>query len=109
MSKVFVEYHILPQHRSVYSHWIQIVSDKCPELELLEGVDQPGLFIEVWSGWSRETYLQMKQMRRSGTNSLAGSENEAIARYRAIEWQSMDPWIQGGVSKINIWHFEKVR
>jgi hypothetical protein len=109
MSKVFVEYQILPQHRSVYSQWIQIVSDKCPELELLEGVDQPGLFIEVWSGWTRETFLHMKQMRKSGANQSADMENEATVRYRTIEWHCLDTWIQGGVSKINIWHFEKVR
>lgn len=109
MSKVFVEYQILPQHRPVYSQWIQIVSDKCPELELLEGVDQPGLFIEVWSGWTRETFLYMKQMRKSGTNQSTDMENEDTARYRTIEWHCLDPWIQGGVSKINIWHFEKVR
>lgn len=107
MFKIFVEYQILPQHRPVYSQWIQMVRDKCPELELLEGVDQPGLFIEVWNECTRETYLYMKQIRGGSLSQPANLVNETAARYSTIEWQAMEPWIQGGASKLHIWHFKK--
>jgi hypothetical protein len=108
MSKVFVEYQILPQHRSVYSIWIQNVIDKNPKLELLEGVDQPGLFIEVWDGLTREAFDRMKKMRKYDTD-LPPSESKQPASYIDVDWRRLDVWIQGGVSKINIWHFYKVR
>jgi hypothetical protein len=108
MSKVFVEYQILPQHRSVYSQWVQIVKDKCPELELLEGVDQPGLYIEVWDGCSREAYEWMKKIRKSDVG-LSPDDGGHTAALKEIDWSKLDEWVQGGASKINIWYFKKVR
>ena len=108
MSKVFVEYQILPQHRSVYSVWIKDIIDRNPELELLEGVDQPGLFIEVWNGLTRETFERMKKIRKHHED-LPINESKEAADYTNIDWLRLNEWIQGGASKINIWHFNKVR
>jgi hypothetical protein len=108
MSKVFVEYHILPQHRSAYSLWIKNVISFCPKLELLEGVDQPGLFVELWVGLSREIYDQMKAIRLDGSEpSLMGSDNSLYQE--AIDWREMNNWVKGGAQKIHIWYFKKVR
>jgi hypothetical protein len=108
VSKVFVEYQILPQHRSVYSLWIQNVRDKSLEMELLEGVDQPGLFIEIWSGCNREAFFWMKKMRKNDPNLVFGEFGQPFEAMD-IDWRRMDEWIIGGIAKINIWHFIKVR
>jgi hypothetical protein len=114
MSKVFVEYQILPQHRSAYSHWIKNVMGIHPELELLEGTDQPGLFVELWSGLSREAYEQMKEKRTHyQEQSLVECNNtEQLNRAQympCLHWRDMDNWVQGGVDKIHIWYFRIVR
>ncbi|NHN33598.1 hypothetical protein [Paenibacillus agricola] len=108
MSKVFVEYQILPQHRPVYSGWIQNVKDKNPEMELLEGVDQPGLFIEVWNGMTREAFERMKTSRKSDIERPL-VEPGPVAGYIDVDWRRLDSWIEGGAAKIHIWHFNKVR
>jgi hypothetical protein len=108
MSKVFVEYHILPQHRSAYSQWIKNVRDVCPGLELLEGADQPGLFVELWTGLTRKAYEQMKQKRHYPSDQPF-LESDHTLYNEVIHWRDLDEWVQGGAEKIHIWYFHKVR
>jgi hypothetical protein len=107
MLKVFAEYQILPQHRPAYSAWIAGVRAKHWELEVFEGVDQPGLFIEVWDGLSCDAYQQLKSARLPQTDNIANCTPGA-SDFADMDWERMNEWVAGGASKIHLWHFRKV-
>lgn len=95
MSIVFVEYAIKPAFRDSFLIYMQEWQRREGRLELLEGTDQEGLFVEIWHGITYEEYISLKYER------LHGSEN---ASHQA-HW---DEWINGGLRKLHIWHFTKV-
>lgn len=77
-------------------------------LELYEGSDQPGLFVEIWNGLSKEQYIQLKQAR--GKQGLKEDETALNNNpFGNTEWYRLDEWIKGGSEKVHIWHFEKVK
>jgi hypothetical protein len=90
MSKVFVEYKIVEESRSSYIHYMQKVI-KQTGLELLEGTDQAGLFVEIWSDVQYAAYESLKDDR------LAPKEDSI--------WLPLASMIDGGISKQHIWHF----
>lgn len=107
MSKVFVEYQILPAYTSNYSDWMAEVRAQYVDLELYEGSDQPGLFVEIWNGLSKEQYLLLKQARREQEQEDgAASQNNP---FKDTPWFRLDEWVKGGREKVHIWHFEKVK
>jgi hypothetical protein len=108
MSKIFVEYQILPQHRPAYSKWVEVVTALCPQLEVYEGSDQPGLFVEMWEGATQEDYRVMKAHRLHKETSKDISSLDA-AGWVHVDWSALNDWVQGGPAKIHIWHFVKVR
>jgi hypothetical protein len=108
MFKVFVEYQILPQHRSAYSRWIKNVMGIYPELELLEGADQPGLFVELWSGLTREDYDKLKKLRLGDMDHPITALKHLTCK-EDVRWRDMHGWVKGGAEKIQIWYFNKVR
>ncbi|MCS7464836.1 hypothetical protein N0M98_32660 [Paenibacillus doosanensis] len=107
MSKVFVEYQILPDYRPNYSKWLKDVRANYPEVEFYEGTDQPGVIVEIWSGMTEEEFRAMKQVR-------ARSEQDAAAlpeggRFAVTAWSELEQWVKGGAAKVHIWQFEKVK
>jgi hypothetical protein len=90
MSKVFVEYRIVEENRSSYIHYMQKVI-KQTGLELFEGTDQPGLFVEIWSDVQYAAYESLKADR------LAPKEDSI--------WLPLALMIDGGIRKLHIWHF----
>ncbi|QGQ94818.1 hypothetical protein EHS13_07965 [Paenibacillus psychroresistens] len=90
MCKVFVEYTIDQENRLTYLYYMQKII-KQTGLELFEGTDQPGLFIEIWSDVNYTDYESMKIER---LNPIKGSV-----------WESFEDMILGGLSKLHIWHF----
>jgi hypothetical protein len=92
MCKVFVEYTIDQEKRKAYLHYMQKII-KQTGLELFEGTNQPGLFIEIWSDINYAGYESLKLER---SNPEKGSE-----------WESFGEMILGGLSKLHIWHFCK--
>jgi hypothetical protein len=92
MSKVFVEYTIIHEKRSNYLHYMQKLMEQT-RLELIEGTDQPGLFVEIWSNCSYSEYESMKKAR------LEPEENSL--------WEPFGNLIAGGLAKLHIWHFSK--
>jgi hypothetical protein len=107
MLKVFAEYQILPQYRPAYSMWMAEVRAKYPELEVFEGVDQPGLFVEIWSGLSSECYNRLKRARfQQQGDGLIDPVIES--GYADIDWTEINNWVAGGASKIHLWYFKKV-
>jgi hypothetical protein len=93
MYKVFVEYAIIPEMRQVYLDYMQELCLREGRLELFEGSDQPGLFVEIWHDVSYEFYTLLKQERLN----FASSDS--------TPWEE---WVQGGKKKLHIWHFSKV-
>jgi hypothetical protein len=90
--KIFVEYTIVQEKRLDYLHYMQKII-KQTGLELIEGTDQPGLFVEIWSNVSYADYVSLKIER---SNPEKGSV-----------WESFGNMIAGGLSKLHIWHFCK--
>ncbi|PZE21264.1 hypothetical protein CBW46_007790 [Paenibacillus xerothermodurans] len=105
MPIVFVEYQILPQHTPAYSEWLAEVRAKHAELEVYEGADQPGLFVEIWHGLSRDEYDRLKQERLT---EAAGSAGLGLPS-ASFSWRELHQWVSGGAQKIHIWYFEKVK
>ncbi len=92
MSKVFVEYTIIQEKRLNYLHYMQKIVNQTG-LELFEGSDQPGLFVEIWSDVSYTEYESFKKQR------LHPEMNS--------DWASFGDNVVGGLSKLHIWHFSK--
>ncbi|MEW9700653.1 hypothetical protein [Paenibacillus sp. SI8] len=95
MCKVFVEYAINPEGRASYLIYMQELQSREGRLELLEGTDQPGLFVEIWTDI---TYAEYEVLKRKRTQQVEDSEDQA-------KW---DQWIKGGLSKLHMWHFTQV-
>ncbi|OCT16631.1 hypothetical protein A8709_08115 [Paenibacillus pectinilyticus] len=95
MSKVFVEYAIKPECRNSFLIYMQGIKQREGRLELLEGTDQEGLYVEIWNEVTYEEYLKLKQER------LQGSDHEE-------ERGDWDNWVQGGLKKVHMWHFSEV-
>ncbi|SDO45714.1 hypothetical protein SAMN04487897_114113 [Paenibacillus sp. yr247] len=95
MSKVFVEYAIKSTYRESFLIYMQQWQRREGRLELLEGTDQCGLFVEIWNGVTYEEYISLKQDRLHG--SVSASHQAA--------WED---WIEGGLRKLHIWHFSQV-
>lgn len=93
MCKVFVEYTIIHEKRTAYLHYMQKRIEQTG-LELIEGTDQPGLFVEIWSNVSYSAYISLKKARLEPT---AGSL-----------WEHSEEFILGGNKKLHIWHFTKI-
>jgi hypothetical protein len=94
MYKVFAEYAVIQDLRLIYLNHMREWLKREGRLELLEGSDQPGLFVEIWSDVSREEYEDLKKQRLQHSD-----ENE----------QQWGKWIQGGLEKIHIWHFTNMQ
>ena len=58
MSKVFVEYAIKPAYRASFLIYMQGIQRREGRLELLEGTDQEGLYVEIWKDVTYEDYLE---------------------------------------------------
>ncbi|MDU0203034.1 hypothetical protein ACYEXS_25625 [Paenibacillus sp. MAH-36] len=95
MSKVFVEYAINPEYRDSFLIYMQEWQKREGRLEVLEGTDQPGLYVEIWSEVSRDEYIAMKEDR---LQQGGGRGNQAA-------WEK---WVKGGLSKLHMWHFSPV-
>ncbi|GKS13664.1 hypothetical protein [Paenibacillus chitinolyticus] len=93
MSKVFVEYAILPESREVYLSFMRERLRDNETLSLLEGTDQPNLFVEIWTPVSPDEYTRMREVRIGSGDPI---------------WGRMHPWIKGGREKLHIWHFRSI-
>ncbi|MFD0590707.1 hypothetical protein ACFQZE_22210 [Paenibacillus sp. GCM10027627] len=89
----FAEYRIMPEHKE---HYLKKINDWRDELghrvNIYEGTDQPGLFVEVWQAESEEMAEQIKKERLDG---------------RSL-WGEITPWIAGGAAKLHVWTFRPV-
>ncbi|GIP31143.1 hypothetical protein [Paenibacillus sp. J2TS4] len=115
MSLVFVEYKIDELYREDYLKTIQDLPG-VDQVELYEGSDQPGLFVEIWKGLGDEDYLQMKAIRTStvaceqksphSLEKFPSNMSEGKLAFRP--WQSINEYVAGGAGRVHIWKFVKV-
>jgi hypothetical protein len=90
--KVFVEYTILEEKRTSYLQYMQYMIEQTG-LELFEGTDQKGLFVEIWSDVSYSEYESLKK--------------ERLEPWESSIWQPFAALTSGGLNKLHIWHFSK--
>ncbi|UKS27467.1 hypothetical protein LOZ80_00505 [Paenibacillus sp. HWE-109] len=94
MSKVFVEYAIKTAFREPFLIYMQEWRQREGRLELLEGTDQEGLYVEIWHDVTYEEYTQFKRERLQDVE---------------IGAQPMwEDWVEGGLRKLHMWHFAEV-
>lgn len=93
MSKVFVEYAIKSEFRASFHIYMQGIQRREGRLELLEGTDQEGLYVEIWHDVTYEEYLIMKEERLN------------VERLRDGQHGDWEQWIKGGIPKLHMWHF----
>jgi hypothetical protein len=94
MCKVFVEYTVKPEFLDDYLRYMQNLRQGEGRLQLLEGTDQPGLFVEIWEKIDYEDYKLMKERRKSPPH------------LDEVNWEE---WLKGGLTKLHIWHFSEVK
>ncbi|GEN33884.1 MULTISPECIES: MFS transporter [Aneurinibacillus] len=99
--QVFAEYKILPEKREEYLHKIKDVAAAMKmigvdDFTLQEGVDQPGLFVEMFHVPSMEAYRKIKRKRCEDTAALGAF------------WQSINDCIAGGTDKLHMWAFASI-
>lgn len=75
-----------------YLYYMQNIQ-KQTFFELLEGTDQPELFVEIWHDIDYAAFLKFKSERLEPSNSSI--------------WYQLDEFIVEGLSKLHIWHFGK--
>ncbi|WP_053372087.1 hypothetical protein [Paenibacillus sp. FJAT-27812] len=86
----FAEYRISEEWREQYLIYTNKLLEEGHDVQLYEGTDQPGLFVEVWNAASEEQAEQIKKERC----------NERSPWFRVSEW------IVGGPAKLHIWTFK---
>lgn len=113
MGIIFVEYRIDEQKREDFLPFIHSLAEGAP-MELYEGSDQPGLFVEIWRGLSEEDYLCMKEARTGeAADEASDSQEDEVDREGANglffrRWYPVANYVQGGAGRIHIWRFVRV-
>ncbi|MGG2201773.1 hypothetical protein [Paenibacillus validus] len=100
---VFVEYRIEKEYRTSYLTWAAVLKQQFEQMDVYEGAEQPGLFVEIWNGLSDEAYAAMKAAR-TGTITPGLPDETEEGRL----WRRIDPWIAGGRGKVHIWKFTRI-
>ncbi|MFD2613753.1 hypothetical protein [Paenibacillus gansuensis] len=94
--KIFAEYRIKRECRSAYLEWavkaVESMSGSGVSLEILEGFDQPLLFVELWIGVTEADYRKLKGEREDESHPL---------------WGQLPQYIEGGSAKFHMWAFTK--
>ncbi|OMF28123.1 hypothetical protein BK133_19115 [Paenibacillus sp. FSL H8-0548] len=86
----FAEYRIAAEWRETYLNYTSELLAGVQDVQLYEGTDQPGLFVEVWNASSLEQAEQLKEERCNERSS----------------WFKVSEWIVGGAAKMHIWTFK---
>ncbi|MEI7025380.1 hypothetical protein [Paenibacillus sp. y28] len=90
MVKVLVEYKITVGGLAEYRAFMKDLTAAYPDLEWLEGADQPGLFVESWTFAGLAEANHWIAQRRDGSS---------------LDWKPLEQWVDGGKAKIHMWPF----
>ncbi|MGO4183868.1 hypothetical protein AB4Z45_06185 [Paenibacillus sp. MCAF9] len=86
----FAEYRVSPEFRAQYLDYTASLLKEGHDVQLYEGTDQPGLFVEVWNAATCEQAEQIKKERCNERSS----------------WMHISSFIVGGAAKMHIWTFK---
>jgi hypothetical protein len=92
MGTLFLEYKIKENRREDYLSWIRNRRSEYG-FELLEGSDQSGIFVELWRLVEHAETEKWMALRLNPADPV---------------WSPLHSCVEGGSSKIHIWHFQKV-
>ncbi|MFS0727160.1 hypothetical protein [Paenibacillus sp. 1P07SE] len=85
-----MEYRIAGEQRTEYLRWAEQMMQSFPGTIIYEGIDQSGLFVEIWTAETAEQAQQIQDAARSG----------------GAPWNELPKWIGG--SKVNAWSFRQL-
>ncbi|AXF57644.1 MFS transporter [Salicibibacter kimchii] len=93
--QVFMEYKILEGKESAYQTWIKEMVSELTEMgaanfRWFEALEQPGLYVELFTVPSIETYERIKNLRRSREHPSFGA---------------LGNWVHKPLEEINCWAF----
>lgn len=86
----FAEYRIMPECVELYRKETARLLKVDNRIQLYEGTDQPGLFVEIWTAPDAEEAERIKKERCSERSS----------------WAVLTPMIAGGAAKLHVWTFK---
>ncbi|MGF7033348.1 hypothetical protein J2T17_004272 [Paenibacillus mucilaginosus] len=98
MSMVFVEYKIAESRREGYLAWAGKLQED-PRVEVYEGEGQPNLFVEMWRGLPGAAVEGFHAVR----------EGRSPQPDLPQPWRELPSFVEGGMPKIRIWAFRKVK
>ncbi|QQK79461.1 MFS transporter [Salicibibacter cibi] len=93
--QVFMEYKIVEGKESVYQAWMKEMANELTEMGAenfcwFEALEQPGLYVELFTVPSVEMYESIKNLRRSGEHPRFGE---------------LANWVHKPLEQINCWAF----
>ncbi|OXM13097.1 hypothetical protein [Paenibacillus herberti] len=89
---LMVEYKIEEKHREEYLKLLGQLRLLNSGLQLYEGNEQPGLFVEIWPVASEEEAAACKEERLDGRSP----------------WKPISGWTVGGPDRIHAWTFKPI-
>lgn len=92
MLYMFAEYRVKERLRGEFLSWIGPIREK-EGFRLLEGTDQPCLFVEIWEVDGQKELERHKRERAEGS---------------AGRWARMDEFVEGGAAKAHLWSFREI-
>ncbi|WP_245723182.1 MFS transporter [Natribacillus halophilus] len=93
--QVFMEYKILAGNERAYEAWMkqvpkELVRYGARDFSWFEAWDQPGLYVELFTVPSLETYEQIKDLRRTKDHPVFGD---------------LAKWMHKPLEEVNCWAF----
>ena len=93
--QVFMEYKIEKGKESAYQAWMKEIASELTEMgaeniRWFEALEQPGLYVELFTVPSIETYARIKSLRRSREHPHFGE---------------LANWVHKPLEQINCWAF----
>ncbi|MCM3748241.1 hypothetical protein M3223_12835 [Paenibacillus pasadenensis] len=87
---LMVEYKIKEEHLAEYSSLLRELQLQHPEVQLFQGTDQPGLYVEIWPADSEEEAAARQEERLDGRSA----------------WKPIGDWTAGEPGRIHAWTFK---
>lgn len=91
MYRCFAEYRIAEENRERYLELMAALGASHPEMNLYEGTDQPGLFVEVWEAGTKEEADRIREIRLSDDSPWSAVSRLASGNVHAWVFAPVSP------------------
>lgn len=97
--QIFIEYKVKENHVEKYESVMKEIINILPEfsatkIEWFVATDQPFLYVEMFQVPTKAHYQALKKLRKSNEHPV---------------FSKLDPFIEGGLEKLNCWAFQTQR